>query len=121
MMICIVCLLFPIQQYDKTYGARNSTTRIRKVTYYIITFFDERLSNLPIFLYHNRFQKYHIFGYTSRDLFRFPRFGAVSLQQQSEISTGGEMSTKKVDTDRRGPVRLQQQVKRHKRSVTRIP
>src|SRR6266487_3588440 len=121
MMICIVCLLFPIQQYDKTYGARNSTTRIRKVTYYIITFFDERLSNVPIFLYHNRFQKYHIFGYTSRDLFRFPRFGAVSLQQQSEISTGGEMSTKKVDTDRRGPVRLQQQVHRHKRSVTRIP
>src|SRR2546421_13019032 len=35
------------------------------------------------------------------------------------------MSTKKVDTDRRGPpivpIRLQQQAQRHKRSVTRIP
>jgi hypothetical protein len=29
-MICIVCLLFPIQQYDKTYGAGNSTTGIGK-------------------------------------------------------------------------------------------
>src|SRR5437773_10670998 len=60
MMICIVCLLFPIQQNDKTFGARNSTTGIRKVTYSIISFYAERLSNEPIFLYHNRFQKYHI-------------------------------------------------------------
>src|SRR5207244_3444430 len=47
MMICIVCLLFPIQQNDKTFGARNSTTGIRKVTYYIISFYDKRLSNEP--------------------------------------------------------------------------
>jgi signal transduction histidine kinase/PAS domain-containing protein len=45
------------------------------------------------------------------------------LQQQSESSIGGEMSTKKVDTDRRGLplVPVQQQAQRRTRSVAWIP